>query len=94
VSISNGNRSFKIKTARCLVVQGQKQRMKINKYFFDTRNKNHSPARPSQDLLNLDLFSSSTSSTPISYNLPSPLSPMADIQISLSTTPSSNPSKF
>ena len=49
------------------------------------------PARPSQDLLNLDLFSSSTSSTPISYNLPSPLSPMADIQISLSTTPSSNP---
>ena len=40
MSISNGNRSFKIKTARCLVVRGQKQRMKINKYFFDTRNKN------------------------------------------------------
>lgn len=53
--------------------------------------------RPSQDLLNLDFFSSTTSSTPIGgrINLPSPLSPMADLQNSisnsLSTTPVSNP---
>ena len=57
----------------------------------------YSAARPSQDLLNLDFFSSSTSSTPIGggYNLPSPLSPMADLQNSVSNSLSttSNPSK-
>ena len=70
----------------------QKQACKLFVYMFLF----YSPARPSQDLLKLDLISSSTSSTPIGvgYNLPSPLSPMAGIQISLSTTPSSNPSKY
>ncbi|XP_071173317.1 F-BAR domain only protein 2-like isoform X6 [Mytilus edulis] len=51
-------------------------------------------SRPSQnlDLLNLDFFSSSTSSTPIGggFNLPSPLSPMADISNSLSSTPANS----
>ena len=60
-----------------------------------------SAGNPSQDLLNLDFFASSSASTPTrgNFNLPSPLSPMADIALhnslshSAGTTPISQQSK-
>jgi len=50
----------------------------------------YSSLKPSQDLLKLDFFGSSSASTPTGggYNLPSPLSPMADSSLQNSTTTS------
>ncbi|XP_056018718.1 F-BAR domain only protein 2-like isoform X2 [Ostrea edulis] len=61
-----------------------KKMMKRSQSESDTLD----PGKPSQDLLNLDFFSSSSASTQSGsrFHLPSPLSPMADSSLQNSTT--------
>ncbi|XP_062616550.1 F-BAR domain only protein 2-like [Saccostrea cucullata] len=61
-----------------------KKMMKRSQSESDTLD----PVKPNQDLLNLDFFSSSSASTPSGsrFNLPSPLSPLADTSLQNNTS--------
>ncbi|KAK3091287.1 hypothetical protein FSP39_018668, partial [Pinctada imbricata] len=67
-----------------VITQKKRSQTPIDKKMMMKRSQSESDtldvATPSQDLLNLDFFASSSASTPsgVKHNLPSPLSPMAD----------------